>query len=197
MIGFFRFADQFASQFAAIDGGFEYRYRGSGAAYRVSTQEKLELEAAFKRRLWWAFGAVFAFTLVPLFGFGPIVILTETRPSNWFSAAMPFFSLGLSLVAFLSIARSAFRMPLAVVARRSPVQPATSSANLEHTRFSNITYRKLALGPPVFVLITLWIGVDFDIWQGYGRLVWLMPILGTCYWTYVAWQKWLFDKRPR
>jgi hypothetical protein len=119
--------EKFLDQFEWDGGDWLYRFKMTGAAYRVTDAEKDAFVATFDRQQRWSFWIGLPFLLAIVFG--SIWVVNTATPGSFLAAIKPFVvgsgaALGVSFRSVID--HFAFRAPLRALAPRTPVAPGLS-----------------------------------------------------------------------
>jgi len=165
----------FERQFEEENGTLVYRRYGKGAAYRTTDTHKDELVGTYIRE----YRKNYILTIIlSLLAFGCVIplILVGVRPEGA-SFWIPFGALFVLIVAWFTWANHrAVARPEQVFSRNAPISSALSPEEARYRKLSQISYGSLALAPLFGLLMVFTMSDKFDVWSGYGRAIWLVPI---------------------
>lgn len=187
---------QFASQFTKQDGKLVYRRWSKGPAYAVSPEQRKKWTQDFKKRQLWLWPI---FTMLLIAGLAVIIgidlfLFDETEldePLIFIQLAILFVPL--MTWTFFENHRS-FTRPAGDLEREVPVAVALSTEEWRKSYLADISWKNLLFIPPFSFLLVLGAAAEYDIWNGWGRLIWLVPLAlcSTC--VVQAFRKWRIER---
>jgi len=183
--------DKFLDQFEWDGGDWLYRYKMTGAAYRVTDAEKDRLVAVFDRQqtLWWWIGL----PIVLAIAFGLIWITATPAPGSFLAAIKPLvagtawmFGLALRFV----VDRFTFRIPLRALANRKPVAPAWSKEERQRLALDRIASAPLFGGALVCAIVLTVFLVEGGLTSGTGQIIIVCLAASLLLAAFTGYRKW-------
>lgn len=166
----------FVGQFIAEDGLLVYRRHGTGPAYRITEQQRLDWITGFNRQnrmlQAWLVAAMLIF-----FG-GLLFVLdgSDRQPSNGTLAATGIIASVIFIASFTWLSmRNAVR-PARDLAGRAPLAPELDKREWSRSKLRETRWGNFAVAPLAAIFIIWRLSEEFDIWRGWGLFAWLAPI---------------------
>lgn len=160
--------EAFEKQFQPDGDGYIYRKYGTGSAYRITSAERDEFIADFRRAMRWSMIGLIAATLL---------FAAALSAFDLYESSLVFFGFGIvtCLPLFLAIKRMYAAPEFRLQHRRMAMQ-AMSIDEQKRDALAQISYWQLAFAPLLGLLVLGWIAEAVDVTSGWGRTAWLVPI---------------------
>lgn len=183
----------FDHQFKRSGSGFVYRYKSKGEGYRITRNQRDQLCLTARRDIRKALLLPFAFAVLVS---APLLWLIGDlceNPSPLLIVScvlLPLASLG-GAAGYLI--HCAWLRPLGELNREQAELPALTPQVARRQFYASRSYVMFA-AMPLAMTALLFTRRDLDLWHGYGRFLWLMPLGGTLLAAWMAWSKWRIDQ---
>ena len=184
----------FERQFDEEHGQLVYRRYGKGPAYRVTISQRDELIEGYIRDYRKNHLLMIALLIIVMGGLALGLVLAEADPEStiyWLALIIPILFIASW---FVWANHLAVTRPARVFARDVPIAPQLSSTQARRKSLSEISYGMLALSPMFGLLIVFLMSDEFNVWAGWGRSIWAVPIAFTALAAVQAFRKWRIDR---
>ena len=188
--------EAFERQFGEEGGLLVYRRDGTGTAYRVTQAQRATMIAAYLSDVRKNSRIMYAVIWLVLLGSVVGMLGSGLEPGTAWSWVIIGAPLVLLTAWFVWANRQAMGRPELQLARTQPVLAAPLSGQDKRRKvLSQVSYGQLALSAMAGFVIVL-LGADyFDIWAGWGRLVWIVPAAFIALAATQAYRKFRSEKR--
>lgn len=169
--------ESFERQFGEEDGILVYRRRGTGTAYRVTQAQRESMSDAYMSEARKNHLIMHAVIWLVLLGAIAVMLMSGLEPDSIWAWAIIGGPLALLTAWFVWANQQAMARPDEQLVRTQPVVAGPlNREDAQKKALSQVSYGQLSLSAIAGLVIVL-VGADyFDVWAGWGRLVWIIPV---------------------